>query len=122
MKKQRIVKWQHVRDVETTKTYWDWREGRTQLPVPNEAEPDQVAAPNDDKEKSDELVAVLVALDRGAEKVLTKVERRAFQLVVRENKSLRDAALRMKCSFQSVDEAVKRAAVKIRKLSLTNMS
>jgi DNA-directed RNA polymerase specialized sigma24 family protein len=68
-----------------------------------------------------ELEAILEIIDQGGEKVLSQREKKAFQLVVREGLSYRKAAAKMGCSFHSVEQYVKRAAVKLRKLCQTKL-
>lgn len=66
--------------------------------------------------KSEELIAILEVLDEGGEQVLTKKQRRAFQLVVREGYTERDAALKMRCSQATLQEHIKLAVKKLRSL------
>lgn len=112
----KLVKFQKVREKNSKTTY----RGH-QIPFGDnetlEANPDQIAV--EPTVQSEELIAILSVLDEGGEKVLTKKQRRAFQLVVREGMSTRDAAKRMHCKYQTVQGFVQSAAVKLRKLTLS---
>lgn len=84
------------------------------------ANPDLLAAP--EIIQSEELRAILEVIDDGGEKVLTKKQQKAFQLVVREGKSLRTAAKKMHCSHEMVNQFLKAGVVKLRKLTLTKLA
>jgi DNA-directed RNA polymerase specialized sigma24 family protein len=100
--------------------YWNFyaKYGHSEEDV--RANPDKLASKEED-EKSEELIAALEVIDRGGEKILTKRQKKAFQLVVREGKSYDEAAKRMKCAKNNVVEAVSQAGVKIRKLCCTTL-
>lgn len=91
----------------------DWEEFRA-------ANMDTVAAP-EAPSLSPELYAILEVIDEGGEQILSKREKTAFTMVVREGLSFRHAARKMGCSFHSVEQYVKRAAVKLRKLCQTKL-
>ena len=92
--------------------YWNWVEE-------NEAyDSDSIAAP-EPKKVEPLLQAILDVLDEGGEKVLTKQQKRAFQLVVREGLTYRAAAKEMKIKESSVYEFVQAGAKKLRILALT---
>jgi predicted DNA-binding protein (UPF0251 family) len=69
----------------------------------------------------EELIAILEVLDEGGERILTPKQRRAFQLVIRENYTERAAAIKMKCDESTVREHVTAAAKKLRSLCQTKL-
>jgi|WetSurMetagenome_2_1015567.scaffolds.fasta_scaffold659866_2 hypothetical protein len=114
----RIVKYQKTHIEKTSKDYWQYvgnGEDQREHPLAN---PDSIAAP-EEEERSEELLAILAVLDEGGENVLTKRERRAFQLIVREALPERVAAKKMHCAQSTIQEFVCKAAVKLRKLTLS---
>jgi len=130
MKKRQglIVVNQKVRVKKGGKTYWEYAnsQGSQQLHRDSGEEnpfanPDVLAEPNESV-KSEELLAIISVLDEGGEKILTKRQRKAFQLVVREGKSLREAGKKMHCSYEMVRQFIKSGAVNLRKLTLTKMA
>lgn len=70
------------------------------------------------KEQSEALDAILEVIDEGGEQVLSPREKKAFQLIVREGLSEREAAKRFRprISRRAVVTYVRRASVKLRKL------
>lgn len=65
---------------------------------------------------SDELEAILAVLNEGGLQVLSKQEREAFQLVVVEGLSEREAAKKMSCSRGTLQVYITRGSKKLRKL------
>lgn len=119
--KTRIVQQQKVHSKQSKLTYWDYVE-KSPLQQENAlSNPDLCAMP-ESALPSEEQTAILAILDEGGEQILTKREHRAFQLVVRQGLTEREAAKRMGCTFQSVQVFVRRAGVKLRKLCLSKMS
>lgn len=114
----KLVKFQRTRERVSTKKYSDHQRYFDQRTETIEANPDQLAAAEPEIQL-EELIAILSVLDDGGEKILTPKQRRAFQLVVREGLSTRDAAKKMRCSYQNVQQFVESAAVKLRKLTLS---
>lgn len=76
---------------------------------------------NTENTQSEELIAILTALDEGGEQVLTRKQRRAFQLVVRENKTEVEAAKMMNCSPSTLRGHVQDGAKKLRMLCQTEL-
>lgn len=113
--KRRIVKYQKLSNNTSRLDYWGYIAKNLKTEVP-QANPDLLES--DDQPKSDELDVVLRILNDGVEHFLTKGQQRAFQLVVREGLTEREAAKKMKCSYQAVQSFVKGASVKIRKFIL----
>jgi DNA-directed RNA polymerase specialized sigma24 family protein len=113
--RQRIVKHQKLSDSRSRLDYWGYISKNVRSEAA-QANPDSLAC--EDKAISDELDVALRALNAKAELLLTKKQRRAFQLVVREGITERDAAKKMACTYQAVQSLVKGAAVKIRKFIL----
>lgn len=101
--------------------YWDYVRRSKNMQESKLANPDLVEE-HTGPEKSEELLAIIAVLDEGGEKILTKRQRRAFQLVVREGKSLREAAKKMHCSYEMVRQFIKSGAVNLRKLTLTKLA
>lgn len=83
--------------------------------------PDSIEAPSKFHCACDELDAILEVLEEGGEQVLSGKEKQAFQYVVREGYSLRDAAKLMNVSWHSVYTYVKRGARKLRVLCQTKL-
>ena len=124
----RLVKWQRLNVLDNRNTnYGSWLNAQySSFSVSGDvredprANPDVIAAP-DEPVASDQLHAILTALDRGGEKLLTKRQRKVFQLILREGKTFQQVANRFKCTPQAIDQCLNRAAVKLRKLALINM-
>lgn len=115
-----IVVNQEVEVKKTYKTYWDHVRSKEGIESPL-GNPDLLPE-GTEPEKSEELLAIIAVLDQGGEAVLTKRQRRAFQLVAREGKTLRQAAKKMKCSHVNVKLFLVAGAVKLRKLTLTKLA
>lgn len=91
--------------------YWNWMADR------GIGDPDSVGT-EDVKHVEPLLQSILDVLDEGGEQVLTKRQRTAFQLVVREGLSYRAAAREMRVRVSTVHEFVQAGAKKLRILSL----
>lgn len=107
--------------------YRDWVEKRGFLSgaVPTKiftavakGDPDLMTAP-EVKSQDPLLQVILQVLDEGGEKVLTRKQRKAFQLVVREGISYRVAAAQLKVSIRAVQDLVTAGAKKLRILALS---
>lgn len=96
----------------STSPYWNWIEEHEGY------DSDSMAAPQP-KRIEPLLQAILDVLDEGGEKILTRQQKKAFQLVVREGFTYRAAAKEMRIKESSVYEFVQAAAKKLRVLALT---
>lgn len=110
-----IVKHQKLSTVRSKLDYWKHLSKFSKIETV-QGNPDLVE--NSAEEASDELSILLHAINDGVEKLLTKKQRRAFQLIVREGITERQAAKKMRCSYQAIQSLVKSSAVKIRKYVL----
>lgn len=82
MKRQGLIVINQPVNVKFTKlTYWDYIEKKQNSNEPALANPDLLPMP-EEPEKSEELLAITEVLDQGGEKILTKRQRRAFQLEI----------------------------------------
>lgn len=116
-----IVTNQPTNVLKGARQYWDFVANSKDGGENVLANPDSLPEKQEEA-KSEQLLAIIAVIDEGGEKILTKRQRRAFQLVVREGKSLREAAKKMKCSYENVRQFLVAGAVKLRKLSLTKMA
>jgi DNA-directed RNA polymerase specialized sigma24 family protein len=116
--RSRIVKQQNLSIKKSRLDYWNYVNRREDKQESILANPDLLPM-IDEEERSEELLAILSVLDDGGEQILTPRERRAFQLVVREGLSERIAAKKMNCKQATIQEFVCKAAVKLRKLTLS---
>jgi DNA-directed RNA polymerase specialized sigma24 family protein len=92
--------------------YWNW------VTDHEAGDSDYIATP-DVKAVDPLLQSILDVLDEGGEQVLTPRQRKAFQLVVREGLSYRQAAKAMRVGVNAVYELVQAGARKLRILALT---
>ena len=95
--------------------YWNWVDDNAT------GDPDYVGV-EDSKGADPLLQSVLDTLDEGGEQVLTKKQRIAFQLVVREGMTYRAAARTMRIPVSYAHDLVKAGAKKLRILSLTKLT
>lgn len=120
------MKTKKVRPCGESSPYWDYVRASGRNSLPDEIHEPLAANLDQLPEKISkflplELEAILEILDEGGEQILSPREKSAFQLVVREGISYREAARKMGCSFHSVEQYVKRAALKLRKLCQTKL-
>lgn len=118
--RKRIVKYQPLREVSARefKDYTEWKELNDDS-VNQQAEPELIAEPV--KQASPELDLILQVLEEGGENKLPDMQRRIFQLVVREGRSIQDAASQLGIAKGTAQTHLRRAAKKLKALCLTKL-
>lgn len=110
------------KDVRRGRGYWDWCDRHQptdelgRIIEPYGANTDQFNAEKHEPEQCDELKAIIQVLNEGGLDTLTIRQKRAFKLVMLQGMSYRQAATRMGIGWTSVEDHVKAAAKKLRKL------